>query len=53
MACGCREVTTILKCASCGRIQTISHAKTEDPLAEAKKQNRQCKTCYSSEFIIT
>lgn len=52
MACKCNEVTTVLKCTNCGKVQTIGHAKSENPLDEARKQGRQCRNCYSKEFIV-
>ena len=52
MACKCNDVTSILRCVQCGRIQTIGHSKKEDPLQAAKKENRKCQTCYSEEFVV-
>lgn len=52
MACKCNEKTSVLRCTKCGRIQTISHSKQEDPLQKAKTEGRQCRKCYTSEFTI-
>lgn len=53
MACKCREITTVIKCKSCGRIQTISHAKEDNILEKVKQENRQCSVCNKAEFEIT
>lgn len=54
MACKCNDITTHLRCKTCGWIQSISHAKGQDPLQEAVKQGRECKHngCYSRDFEI-
>lgn len=51
MACKCNELTTVLRCKSCGHIQTIAHSKEENPLEKAKTENRVCKKCYSTEWV--
>lgn len=52
MPCKCNEKTSILRCSKCGHIQTINHAKAEDPLQKAKTESRKCKKCFSEEFVI-
>lgn len=51
MSCNCREKTTIIQCTECGKMQTINHSKTDNPIEFAKRRGRKC-ACGGSTFRV-
>lgn len=51
MACKCKERTTIIQCTQCGKMQTVNHSKSEDPIVVAKRLGKRCR-CFNDEFVV-
>lgn len=52
MTCPCVRINTIIACTSCGSTQNLRHRLDDIPLEVAKRQSRQCKKCYGTDFEI-